>query len=111
MINSNKTRTGQMANKRYPADFIARVKAEYPLHKTTKRLHEFLDSHSYYVKEHIDGSGQQGFLMSPIEVARELENGHQAELLERAKKLSIRMALYGEWRSFSMRRPDVYFLA
>jgi len=80
----------------YPADFVAKVKAEFP---NWDKLHQALDAGNYFVGRYLDDS--RGFSMRPEDIVKSLEGGKQDEVLEAAKKADRLNKLYGEWSDLS----------
>src|SRR3989338_1969099 len=91
---SNKFEQGgqQEKQERYSADFVAKVKAEFP---DWADIHKALDSGSEFVGRYLDDS--RAFSMSPKDIVKALEGGKQEEVLEKAKRAERITELYEEW--------------
>ena len=86
-INNN-----NIESKKYPADFIAKVKKEFP---DWNKMHEFLDTGDEMVGRYLDDSRR--FSIGFKDVIKDFENGKQDEILEMAKKSKRVEDLYAEW--------------
>jgi len=90
---ANKFEGGRSQEKKdYPADFVEKVKAEFP---DWTKLHEALEAGSDFVGRYLDDS--RGFSMRPEDIVKSLEGGKQDEVLAAAKKADRLNKLYAEW--------------
>ena len=80
------------ARKQYPANFVERVKAEYP---NWPDLHKALDSGNQFAGRYLDDSSQGG--ISPSEVVKMIDSGRVLELRNKADQLIRRQKLYSDW--------------
>lgn len=83
--------------KKYPADFVKRVKEVYP---KSEDLHKALedgpgDRNDYIISRYLEES--KGFRMSPSEIVKAFEEGREQEVLESAKEAKERFELCVEW--------------
>lgn len=81
-----------MAEKKYPAEFVKRAKAEYP---NWAELHKALDGDNEFVGRYLDDSSQGG--ISPDEIVKLIDQNKVQELRQKADQLIRRRKLYGDW--------------
>ena len=81
-----------MTKKKYPAEFVKRVKAEYP---NFTELHQALDRGADIAGRYLDDSSQGG--VSAREVVKMIDSKQVKQLREKADGLVRRQKLYGEW--------------
>jgi hypothetical protein len=82
--------------KRYPAEFVARVKAEYPKRPT---LHKLLDDGESLVGRYLDDSSTGG--LNAALVIQMIDENKVAELRSSAQALVRRKELYAEWSALA----------
>jgi hypothetical protein len=81
-----------MEEKRYPADFANRVKAEYP---DRPDLHKALDSGNNFLGRYLDDGGGVG--IRPEKIVEMIDQGQIEKLRQEADQLVRRGKLYAEW--------------
>lgn len=77
----------------YPADFVSRVKAEFP---DLPSLHSALDDGRDLVGRFLDDNGDEN--IEPETIIELIDAGKVDELRAEAQKLCIRGELYREWQ-------------
>ena len=84
--------TTTTAQKKYPADFVKRAKAEYP---SWPELHKALDSGNQLAGKYLDDASQGE--ISPNEVVKMIYAGQVQQLRAKADRLARRRKLYRDW--------------
>lgn len=91
-----------MEQKQYPAEFVERVKKEYPDWGVTRPdLHKALDSGNQFVGRYLDDSSQGG--IDPKEVVKMIDLGQIQGLRQKADKLARRQNLYRDWSKIAQK--------
>lgn len=77
---------------RYPKEFVAKVKAEFP---DWTELHKKLDEGNAFVGRYLDDNSN--FDMKAADIVKAFNEGRQDEVKKAAEQCVRRQELYAEW--------------